>query len=61
MKVRKRFSVTAKGNLDIDMRVTVSGSEPNIDSNVSSAKNVVFDMLRSQDYDVDKIVITDQE
>lgn len=57
MKETKTFSVVAKGSSDIEMQVTVRGTELCIEGNVSAAKNVIFDMLRSQDYDVDKIVI----
>ena len=55
----EQFIVTAKTDggdgLDLRMVVTVKSTESFISAKVTAAKNVIFDMLRSQDFDADKI------
>ncbi len=57
-KLTKQFKVEAKGKeVDLCMTVTVKATESYIENKISAVKNVVFDMLRSQDFDVDRITI----
>lgn len=56
------FKVTASGagaNLVMDIKVEAVGDGEQ-DNVVRATKNVIFDMLRSQDFDVDKIVFSDE-
>lgn len=57
----EQFTVEAKSKNragpDLKMVVTVKSTESCMPSKITAAKNVIFDMLRSQDFDADKIVI----
>lgn len=56
--MKEPFKIIAKGekmNLHID--VEVETTEDYMPNRINATKNVIFDMLRSQDFDVDKIVI----
>lgn len=58
----KHFKVTAKGlEVNLYMDVEVDATEECLSKKVSAAKNVIFDMLRTQDFDVDKINIGEKE
>ena len=58
---KEQFIVTAKGEkISLRMAVTVESTESCMPSRITAAKNVIFDMLRSQDFDVDKIVFVSE-
>lgn len=55
MKKTEEFTVRAKGKVELRMVVVVESTEACMPGRITATKNVIFDMLRSQDFDVDKI------
>lgn len=54
----EQFVILSKsGKLDIKMVVTVYSTGSNMEVRLTEAKNVIFDMLRANGFDVDKIEI----
>ena len=54
----KKFTAKATGpEVDIKMVVTVTAMAEHLNRLTSATKNFLFDSLRSQDFDVDKIEI----